>query len=169
MILMRAQRSSNAMFRSIASSILCSPLLLMGGEAVAVGHEMTYTPVTPCRLADTRSAGGALGANNARDFKVWVPSGGFAVQGGDAGNCNVPANPSAVALNIAAVSPRGAGNLVVYPAGSALPNTSALNYHRGPALFGQGCARQLHRAGDAQGFYRRRGLGIERDRGRIRS
>src|SRR5947207_9629008 len=79
--------------------------------------DLTYTPVTPCRLADTRVAGGALGANSSRDFKVFVTSGGFTAQGGDSGNCNVPANPPAAVVNIAAVNIAGVGNLIAFPAG----------------------------------------------------
>ena len=55
--------------------------------------DLVYTPVTPCREVDTRNAGGPLGTNSSRDFKVWVSSGGFTAQGGSATNCNIPANP----------------------------------------------------------------------------
>ena len=96
--------------------------------------EMAYTPVVPCRLADTRNAGGPIAGNSSRSFKVWVASGGFTAQGGDAGNCNVPANPGAVALNLTVVGPSGAGNLIAYPAGGAVPSTSALNYQPGTSV-----------------------------------
>ncbi len=114
--------------------------------------DLAYTPVTPCRLADTRVAGGFLGANSTRDFKVWVPSGGFTAQGGDSGNCGVPANPAAVVLNIAVVNMTGFGNLIAYPTGGALPNTSVLNYQGGTFALSNGaiipacvpdCANQL--------------------------
>ena len=100
--------------------------------------ELVYTPIMPCRLADTRVAGGALGANAARDFTVWVWSGGFTAQGGDAGNCNVPANPAAVVLNVAAVNPQGLGNLIAYATGGAWPNTSVLNYQLGTFALSNG-------------------------------
>jgi hypothetical protein len=45
-----------------------------------------------------------------------------------AGAYGVPANATAVALNIAAVNPRGAGHLRVFPAGTAVPNASVLNF-----------------------------------------
>ena len=66
-------------------------------QAKALGDanaDLTYTPVTPCRLVDTRVVGGPIATNASRDFKVWVNvnSGGFTAQGGEATDCNVPAN-----------------------------------------------------------------------------
>jgi hypothetical protein len=115
------------------------------------GADLVYTPVTPCRLADTRNAGGQIGGNASRDFKVWVASGGFAAQGGSASNCDIPANPAAVAVNITAVTPSGAGNLIAYPTGT--PSfSSVLNYQLGQNALANGavvrtclpnCANQL--------------------------
>ena len=77
---------------------------LAGSKALGdASADLSYTPLTPCRIADTRLAVGPLGANSTRDFKVWVSSGGFTAQGGDAGSCNVPPNPAAVVLNVTAV------------------------------------------------------------------
>ena len=69
--------------------------------------DLVYTPVTPCREIDTRIAGGQISANSSRNFKVWVSSGGFTAQGGSATNCNIPANPVAVVVNLTTVSPSG--------------------------------------------------------------
>ena len=95
-----------------------------------VSDDLVYTPVVPCRVADTRpSQGGTgpIGTNSSKDFKVWVASGGFTAQGGSATNCNIPANPVAVVVNLTAVSPAGAGNFIVYPTGTPT-FTSVLNY-----------------------------------------
>ncbi len=126
-------------------NVLADAGALAGAEAsktnLKVGNtapEMAYTPVVPCRLADTRNAGGPIAGNSSRNFKVWVASGGFTAQGGDAGNCNVPPNPGAVALNLTVVSPSGAGNLIAYPAGAAVPTTSALNYQAGISVLANG-------------------------------
>lgn len=35
-----------------------------------VADDLVYTPVAPCRIVDTRSGGGALGANTTRNFDV---------------------------------------------------------------------------------------------------
>jgi len=96
--------------------------------------DLVYTPVLPCRLADTRFAGGPIAANSSRDFKVWVASGGFGAQGGDTGNCGIPANPAAVALNLTVVNPGGGGNLIAYPTGGTVPNTSTLNFQNGTTV-----------------------------------
>src|SRR5262249_36078006 len=102
-------------------------------QAKALGDasdDLVYNPVTPCREVDTRVAGGALGTNQSRDFKVWVSSGGFTAQGGSATNCSIPANPVAVVVNIAAVSPAGGGEFIAPP--PRPPKTPrARNYHSG--------------------------------------
>jgi len=117
--------------------------------------DLVYTPVVPCRIVDTRTSQGgpgAIGSFATYDIKVWVASGGFSAQGGDASNCNIPANPAAVALNFAAVDPAGPGNLIAYPAGASLPNTSVLNYQSGTSALSNGaiikacapnCAKQV--------------------------
>lgn len=113
--------------------------------------DLVYTPVVPCRIVDTRNAGGQIGANSSRDFKVWVSAGGFTAQGGSATNCSVPANPVAVVVNITAVAPTGSGNFIAYPTGSPT-FTSVLNYQSGENALANGaivpacrpgCANQL--------------------------
>jgi hypothetical protein len=125
----------------IASSLVGAAPAGAKGEAKALGDtaaDLVYTPVVPCRLADTRNAGGFITGGSSRDFKVWVAGGGFGAQGGHASNCNIPANPAAVALNLTAVNPGGFGNLIVYPAGGAEPNASVLNYQAGTFALANG-------------------------------
>jgi hypothetical protein len=80
--------------------------LALGGAARAVGQEregdprpfflgesaldLVYTPVTPCRIIDTRppGAGGALAPGAPRDFHV-AGTAGFDTQGGNAGGCGI--------------------------------------------------------------------------------
>lgn len=76
-----------------------------------------YT-LSPCRAADTRTAGSPLVANATRTFPV-------------AGKCLVPADATAVALNLTVVNATDRGNLRVYPSGSAAPSTSAINFTAG--------------------------------------
>jgi hypothetical protein len=79
-----------------------------------------FVPVTPCRIADTRSANGPFGgplvaAQSTRNFPV--PSSA----------CNIPATATAYSLNIAVV-PRGLlGFLTVWPTGQAQPVVATLN------------------------------------------
>ena len=60
--------------------------------ALAGGQSETYTGITPCRVVDTRAAGGPI-ASTTRDFKV---TGTLATQGG-AANCGIPENASSIA------------------------------------------------------------------------
>jgi len=109
-----------------------------GTKALGDGAEdLVYTPVTPCRLADTRLAGGQIGANSSRDFKVWGSAGTFTAQGGSPTNCNIPANPAAVVVDLAAVTPAGAGNFIVYPTGTPT-FTSVINYQSGQLALANG-------------------------------
>lgn len=85
----------------------------------------TISAVTPSRLLDTRSTGqtvdgesAAIGVRTAGDETI-VRIGG---RGG------IPANASAVLMNITAIRPSGAGFVTVAPCGVARPNASSLNY-----------------------------------------
>lgn len=83
----------------------------------------TYDTITPCRVVDTRNPAGpyggpALAANADRTFVL-------------AGQCGTPADTRAVALNVAVTLSSTGGDLRLYPAGTALPLVSAINYNAG--------------------------------------
>lgn len=89
--------------------------------------DLVYTPVAPCRIIDTRVAGGQIAAATTRNFRV--TGSGFAGQGGIAGSCGVPVGPATAAvINLVAVNPAGAGDLRVTPFGTAIPTASIINY-----------------------------------------
>ena len=72
--------------------------------------ELVYTPVTPCRLIDTRQAGGSLAPGAPRDFKV--AGSGLQIQGGNPLGCGIPVDEAhAAVINFVAVNPTGLGNL----------------------------------------------------------
>jgi hypothetical protein len=105
-----------------------------GPVANALGEssaDLVYTPVPPCRVIDTRVAGGALIAGSARNFFV-AGTTGFAGQGGQAGGCGVPFGPAtSVMLNFVAVTPTGPGNLRAWAVADpqpGYPNASILNF-----------------------------------------
>ncbi|HEX6738645.1 MAG TPA: hypothetical protein VF310_10250 [Vicinamibacteria bacterium] len=106
-------------------------LLALGDSAA----QLVYTPVAPCRIVDTRVAGGQLTPGSIRDFRVTGTS-SLAGQGGSATGCNVPFGPATSAvINFVAVNPAGAGNLRAWaystpPVGP--PNTSIINYTQVP-------------------------------------
>jgi hypothetical protein len=110
----------------------------LGGPA----GEFVYTPVVPCRIADTRQAGGSLAPGAPRDLKV--TGSGLQGQGGNPAGCGVPAGPARSAIiNFVAVNPAGPGNLRVWaysepplapPTASILNYTSGLNLANGIAV-----------------------------------
>lgn len=82
-----------------------------------------FYAVTPCRVADTRNADGpyggpALQPAQGRTFTI-------------AGTCGIPADATAVAMNVTVTSPTSAGNLRLYPAGGSLPLVSTINFSPG--------------------------------------
>jgi hypothetical protein len=84
----------------------------------------TFTPVSPTRLLDTRngiSASGRVGAGRQVVLDV-------------AGGATVPANATAIALNVTAVNPSTAGFITVHPCSGSVPDTSTLNYVAGQTV-----------------------------------
>lgn len=102
----------------------------------AAAADLVYTPVAPCRILDTRVAGGTLAAGFTRDFNAVVGSGGnFSAQGGSATDCGVvAAGQAAVVINLTAVTPNGAGFATVYPFGTTRPLASSVNYTAGAVV-----------------------------------
>ena len=94
------------------------------------GSDLVYTPITPCRIVDTRVAGGPLATNNTRSFIAYTQT-DFTAQGGDATNCGIPLNASAVTVKIVAVNPIHHGYMTAFPTNEARPLASSLNYIAG--------------------------------------
>jgi hypothetical protein len=95
------------------------------------GSDLVYTPVTPCRVFDTRIAGGAMVPGAPRSFVV-AGTERFEAQGGQAGGCGVPLGPAtAVVVNLVAVGPSGNGHLRAWADADPLPAppmASVLNF-----------------------------------------
>lgn len=119
---------------AFATSAPGTPAQRIPGVAKALGDlalDLVYTPIQPCRIVDTRNAGGAIAAGDTRNYRVAGKT-SFADQGGSAGNCGLQAEiPTAVALNITAVTPAQAGYTTVFPYGTARPDTASVNYTAG--------------------------------------
>lgn len=108
----------------------------MGGEKTlgALGNDLVYTPIQPCRIVDTRVAGGAIAANSTRNF-IGINASNFTAQGGSATNCGtLGLSATALALNTTAVSPSIAGYATVYPYGTTQPLASSVNYTAGAVV-----------------------------------
>ncbi len=91
-------------------------------------EDLVFTPLTPCRIIDTRiGGGGKFGVSETRQYSV---NGNTSGQGG-AVNCGVPGaggEPPAVVLNITSTKALASGFLKVWQTGAAQPNASILNY-----------------------------------------
>lgn len=88
--------------------------------------DLVFTPVTPCRIADTRSGGGAIGASGVRTFDVDGTN--LAGQGGSATGCGLPFGvPAAAVLTFTVVQPAGQGYLTAYGL-SATPLAATMTY-----------------------------------------
>jgi subtilisin family serine protease len=122
----------------------------------------TYTPLDPVRLLDTRPGAGNVGAPAQRvgaGGVIDVPVGGVS---------GVPADATAVVLNVTAVRPTANSDVKVFASGAATPSTSNLNTRPGVTIANlvvaplgdAGKVRIRNNAGatdllaDVQGFYR---------------
>ncbi len=82
-----------------------------------------FVPVAPVRVADTR-----IGQPVAIPTVKQPLMAGAVLEIPVAGRFGVPASAKAVALNVTAVHPHGAGHLRVYPCGQSRPNSSTVNF-----------------------------------------
>jgi hypothetical protein len=106
--------------------------------------DLVFTPVTPCRIIDTRYATdptklGRIGPDDGKQFSVSLTN--YATQGGNAGTCNIPVAPAGVAINVTSTDQTGTGNLRVIQTGGGIPNVSLLNYTAGTNLANAAIAR----------------------------
>jgi len=112
-----------------ASGLLPIPNIL-GASQAALGAsqaDLVYTPITPCRIIDTRAAGGPIAGGFTRNFLVTGTN--LSLQGGSSTGCGVPFGPATAAVvNFVVVAPAGAGDLRQTPFGTPVPLASFLNY-----------------------------------------
>ncbi|MHB1500663.1 MAG: hypothetical protein ACYCYK_05780 [Candidatus Dormibacteria bacterium] len=157
--------------RGSFSGWLAVGLLITGGvlagvvqgapTVLAASGGSAYRPVTPVRLLDTRTQGGALTAGANRNLQV-------------ADTTQVPAGATAVVVNLTATATSSAGYLTVYPTGLAVPLASNLNWERGQTVanlavvpVGNGYSITIHNATgsaevlvDLQGYFAPVGSGL---------
>ena len=110
-----------------SGALTAADLKSLGG----LSGDLVYTPIQPCRIVDTRTAGGAIAANSTRSFRA-ISASSYTSQGGSATDCGtLGLSASAVALNITAVTPSIAGYATVFPFGTTQPLSSSVNYGAG--------------------------------------
>jgi cysteine-rich repeat protein len=107
--------------RNPQTGVLPAPITAIGVGTIVNDDGVTaaadsFMPVAPVRLLDTRPTPMAPGG--LRTVQV-------------TGVAGVPVGATAVALNVAAVTPVHAGHLRVFPTGGAVPTASVLNFGAG--------------------------------------
>ena len=90
-------------------------------DPLANSQSLAFYPITPCRIADTRS-GSAMLAGQTHSFAV------------PASNCGVPANAQAYSLNATVVPSGPLGYLTLWPTGQAQPLVSTINAPTGAVV-----------------------------------
>ena len=106
-------------------------LLEIAAAAAAVDGEAHFVPVEPCRIFDTRPAGGPFGDGTTREFRVLGD--GLSAQGGT-DSCGVPQTATAVHLNFTAVGPEGFGYLRAWPNGQDEPGATLMAFTEGVSI-----------------------------------
>ena len=109
------------------------------------GPELVYTPITPCRILDSRfGAGGSFTAGATQPFKATNPGGTFSSQGGSPTNCGIPVKAAAVTLNFTVFN-TGAGPafIAAWPFNQPNPGTATLNWTSAGAQVANGAVLPL--------------------------
>jgi hypothetical protein len=87
--------------------------------SAATSGSLSFYPVAPCRLVDTRinrgTSGGALAGGTSRTFPLLSDG------------CGLPSSAQAYSLNLTAVPPGPLGYLTAFPTGSSQPVAATLN------------------------------------------
>ena len=116
------------------------PMPVSNPEPEDIGGGITESKsvaIAPCRIVDTRLAGGVVAAGSTRTFAVRGSGAKFAAQGGKANGCGVAGAATSVEATITAVGPTGAGFLRAWPTNQSEPTATFLNYS-GPNISSTG-------------------------------
>lgn len=133
---MLAGRSSTKRLRWVTIGSAAAVLLGAGGvltssASSAPGDGSVFVPITSCRLLDTRPAPDNIGP---RDTPLGVDDTLEVAVRGSNGNCTIPAEATAVSMNVTIVGPTSTSYLTVFPSdASPRPLVSSLNWTGGQA------------------------------------
>lgn len=92
------------------------------------GSDLVYTPLTSCRIIDSRIVGGTIPAEGVRSYNAFTAT-DFTSQGGAASNCGIPANVSSITVKIASQGATSSGYFTAFPYNEAMPIAASLNYN----------------------------------------
>jgi uncharacterized repeat protein (TIGR01451 family) len=116
---------------SVFASNPTDVILDINGYFGQPGHAgaLSFYPVTPCRVADTRGASGTfggpemgVGGTSTRSFPI------------PASGCNIPSTAAAYSLNVTVVPDGALSYLSTWPTGSSQPLVSTLNSFDGSVV-----------------------------------
>ena len=140
-LLAAGEAPTYAAMRRVLAAGLPVPPVLPDHEGAALSPELlgdvtddlVYTPVTPCRIADTRYGGGPITAGTSRSFDV--DGSNFSGQGGNAAGCGIPYGVArAITMNITVTQPAAAGYFTAWAVGQTQPLASILNFVAGSTI-----------------------------------
>lgn len=126
-------------FDAMNSALLGAPAASKAGADISpnslgdAATDLVFVPIAPCRLFDTRLAGGAIAANTVRSFDVTAVS-DYSFQGGAASNCNgvgAAGSFAAAVINFTTVTPAAAGYITAFPFLTTQPLAATVNYAGG--------------------------------------
>ncbi len=91
---------------------------------------LLFTPIAPCRIVDTRSAGGILanGVPRAITVNAGGPTANYGGQGGTTSGCGIPTDAKSVFFNFVVVTPTSSGFFQAWPVGTTIPTASISNF-----------------------------------------
>lgn len=125
---------------------LLAGLLVFANSAFAqlgsLSTDLVFTPVTPCRIMDTRGTGprtGILAAGSTRTFFGLSSATNYTGQGGNSPSCSVPltSNVAAIVVNFTTVSPDAGGYITAFPGDVAdidKPVAATVNFIAGSVI-----------------------------------
>lgn len=123
----------------------------------SLSSDLVFTPVTPCRIMDTRNAGsisGILVAGTTRTFNGNSSVSNYTNQGGLLATCGLPfvTDVAAIVLNFTVVTPAAAGYITVFPGDAAQPLAATVNFTVG-SVVGNNATLKISQA-DANGQFK---------------
>lgn len=149
----------------IASLVAAGVLVTSDPLGASGGNDSTFVPITPCRLFDTRPGDDNIGPRATpigpgETFEIQVT--------GSNGDCVIPSDAAAIAVNATAVRATDTSYATFYPAGANRPLASSLNFapgaaptpnsidvklSNGGAMAVYNAFGQVHLLGDVTGYY----------------
>jgi peptidoglycan hydrolase-like protein with peptidoglycan-binding domain len=103
---------------------------ITGWFSGSTGGVETFVGATPRRVVDTRNAIGGPKVRIPAGGTITIPLAGEAMTRSDGSPETIPADATAVAMNVTAVLPSQAGFFTVWPCGAPMPTTSNVNFPR---------------------------------------